>query len=198
MASSKVSLTTFVDFVLKAGTPKLTVVKTFKDRDDYDPAADYYKPLRNEIVRMHAAGDPKKVLDAFLATVHARKKVNYATAVAGYKKILGKKSIAWFDPPSSMWSCAGIDVSVNPEVGLKIECVDYVLKLYFKRDRLAKNKMEIINHLMAETLTDPKVPRNFGVVDMRNGKLITTPPDPALMALLKGEAAAFATMLSLV
>ncbi len=191
-----VSLTYFLDFVHKSGTPRLTVVRKFKNRPEYDPAADYYKPLRNEIVRMHGVGDPKTVLDAFAATVHAKKKANYARAVAGYKKFLGKKDLAWFDPPTGKWSGGGIDVRVNPEVGLEINGVQYVLKLYFKRDKLAKNKMEIINHLMAETLNDPKKTQTFGVVDMRSGKLITGITDPDLPALLKGEAAAFAAMLA--
>lgn len=191
-----VSLTYFLDFVHKSGTPRLTVVRNFKKRPDYDPATDYYMPLRKEIVRMHGAGDPKTVLDEFTANVHAKKKANYATAVAGYKKFLGKKTASWFDPPKGKWSGGGIDVSVNPEVGLEIDGVRFVLKLYFKRDKLAKNKMEIINHLMAKTLTDPKQPMTFGVVDMRGGKLITAVTDPDLPALLKGEAAAFAAMLA--
>jgi hypothetical protein len=32
-----VPLAYFVDFVLKAGTPKLTVVRSFKNREEHDP-----------------------------------------------------------------------------------------------------------------------------------------------------------------
>lgn len=192
------SLTYFLDFVHKSGTPKLTVVRNFKNRPEYDPATDYYKPLRHEIVRMHEQNHPKSVLDSFVAAAHAKKKGNYATAVTGYKKFLGKKAVSWFDPPKGTWSGGGIEVTVNPEVGLSINGTEFVLKLYFKRDKLATNKMEIINHLMAATLADPKKPRTFGVVDMRSGKLIATPLNPGLVPLLNGEAAAFATMLNLV
>jgi len=196
--SDKLSLTTFVDFVLKAGTPKLTVVRNFKNRPEYDPAIDFYKPLRDEILRMHANGEPKKALDAFLGIAYAKKRVQYAAVIAGYQKYLGKKVVTWFDPPSDVWTARGITVSVNPELGLQIGGVPYVIKLYFKGDKLAKNRMEIINHLMASTLGDPKKPRTFGVLDMRNAKLHTAATDPGLAALLQGEAASFAAMLGAV
>ena len=45
----QISLTEFVDFVAKSGTPKLTVVRTVKDRHavGYDPKTDFDKPLRD-------------------------------------------------------------------------------------------------------------------------------------------------------
>ncbi len=194
--SDKLSLTTFVDFVLKAGTPKLTVVRNFKNRDKYDPATDFYKPLRDEIVRMHVAGESKKALDVFLGSAHPKKHDQYAEVIAGYQKFLGKKAVTWFAPPSEVWTAAGVTVSVNPELGLEIGGVPYVIKLYFKGEKLAKNRMEIINHLMASTLDDLKKPKTFGVLDMRNAKLHSAAADPGLVPLLKGEAAAFAAMLA--
>ncbi len=44
---NRVSLTTFVDFVSKSGTPKITVVRRFKRGDAYRPAFDFYKPVRD-------------------------------------------------------------------------------------------------------------------------------------------------------
>lgn len=192
-----VSLTYFLDFVQKSGTPKLTVVRKYKNRPEYDPAADYYKQLRDRIVRMHQRDEPKGVLDDLTTTVNAKKRAHYAQAIAGYKRFLGKRTVTWFEAPKAKWS-GGIEVSVNPEVGLNIDGTDFVLKLYFKDDRLATNRVEMVNHLLAEALADPKAQRRYGVVDMRSGRLISTPPDPMLDALLRGEAAAFAAMLPLV
>jgi len=61
-----ISLTSFVDFVSKAGTPKLTVVKNAKQQlaEGYDPATDFYKAIRDGIIGMHKSGQPKTALDA--------------------------------------------------------------------------------------------------------------------------------------
>jgi hypothetical protein len=60
----RVSLTYFVDFVLKVGTPKLSGVKEFKEHR-YDHLTDFYKPLREAIVDMHEKGKPTSALDDF-------------------------------------------------------------------------------------------------------------------------------------
>src|SRR5215813_13886081 len=51
----RVSLTYFVDFVLKVGTPKLSGVKELKEHR-YDHLTDFYKPLREAIIDMHEKG----------------------------------------------------------------------------------------------------------------------------------------------
>jgi hypothetical protein len=194
--NDKVPLTTVVDFVSKAGTPKLTVVKGFKNRPAYDPATDFYKALREEIARMHQKNAPKKSLDQFVGTAYPKKQGHYAAVVAGYKKFLGSKAISWFQPPSKTWAAGGLTVAVNPELGLEIGGVKHAIKLYFKGEKLALNKVEVINHLMNLTLSDPKDPVVCGVLDTRNATLFTNDPGPALTPLLAGEAAAFAAMLA--
>ena len=42
----EISLTDFVDFVIKAGSPKLTKVRELVNRGGYSPAFDFWKTLR--------------------------------------------------------------------------------------------------------------------------------------------------------
>lgn len=183
-----VTLTTFVDFVSKAGTPKATVVRTWKHRKKYHPATDYYKSLRDAIIEFHSLGTQI----GNLAAGAAKHKVeNYKAVAAGHKKWVGKKNLTWFDPPTGIWSSSGLDVSVNPELGLMIKGVPHLIKLYFKADKLAKNRIDLITHMMSVTLAQ-QCPDHcvMGVLDLRNAKLIT--PTVAIShidAMLQAEAA---------
>ncbi len=193
----EITLTEFVDFVSKAGTPKLTVVRQVKKRhaEGYDPQTDFYKNLRDGIVAMHRAGSPKSVLDNLLDGLTDKKKITaYPLVVDGYKKFLGNKAFTWFTPPKALWQHAGLSVSLNPEVGLNRNNQRHVIKLYFKAESLGKIKMDIVTHLMTEELTVlGTTPVNFAILDIRNAKLLTASnSDPGLTALLKGEAASFA------
>lgn len=193
----RVSLTYFVDFVVKAGTPKLTVVRNFKNRDEYDPQVDFYKQVRDGIIDMHQANKPKGALDSLLeGLADPKRSKGYPLVVAGYKKFLGNKQCSWFSPPSGVWASGGTEVSINPEVGLTIGGVQHVIKLYFKTDPpLAKNRIDIVTHLMNKTLVVKAPSATFGILDVRNAKLHTPPvPIPGLDALLAGEAASFAAM----
>ncbi len=191
-----ISLTHFVDFVSKAGTPKLTVVKNAKQQltDGYDPATDFYKAIRDGIIEMHKSGQPKTALDSVMTGLTDKKKLTaYPPIVKGYKKFLGKKLATWFDPPRDEWAHGGLAVSVNPELGLKINDVRHVIKLYFKAEKLAKLRIDIATQLMKLVLGVSKKPLVFGVLDVRNAKLFTSNGvNPGLIALLQGEASSFA------
>jgi hypothetical protein len=93
------SLTYFVDFVLKAGTPKITVVREFKGREEYDPQTDFYKALREKMVATFSSGGRIGEMEKWAGAVHEKKRPSYVAVVAGLKKFMGSKSYTWFDPP---------------------------------------------------------------------------------------------------
>jgi len=191
-----VSLTYFVDFVLKAGTPKLTVVKDFKYRDDYKPFMDFYKDLRDKVVETHVAGGSIGDLQSWAASQATPKRSPYLAILAGYQKFYGKrKKYTWFDPPSTVHQIGSLPLSVNPELGLEIQGVRHVIKVYWKDEPLTKPKVQLVLHLMDQALAGSATSATFGLLDARKGKLHTmAAPTPGLDALLAGEANNFLTV----
>lgn len=143
MTSISVSLTSFMDFIYKTGTPKLTVVRNYKN-SEYSPAFDFYKQLREAIIEFHANSSysSKEYFDKFLLTVSDNKKIsNYNQVIKGYKKFLGRKKIDWFEPPKAVFSYRTLSVNVNPELGLVIDNQPYLIKLYFKSNEAKKREL---------------------------------------------------------
>jgi hypothetical protein len=191
-----VSLTYFVDFVLKAGTPKLTVVKEFKGRDDYDPQTDFYKSLREKLVEVFKTGGPIGSMEAWAAGVHEKKRAAYLAVVAGLKKFVGRQGYEWFEPPRENFALGPIMLNVNPELGLVVKGVPHIIKVYLKDDPpLVKNRAQLILHVLQQALSKSSDGKTFAVLDARKGRLhpIGASP-PGINALLTGEAAAFKTM----
>lgn len=193
-----ISLTEFVDFAIKAGTPKLTHVKKVKKEHirGYHPTRDYYRKLRDGIVEMHRDGMPKSVLDGLVKGIADQNKtVNYPLLAAGYKKFLGRKSIQWYEPPKASWFQGNLEVRINPELGLEINGRPHLIKLYFKAEKLTKARIELINHLMLTALDVERAGATVGMLDVRNGNLIVADSlDPSLAPLLNAEAIAFCEM----
>jgi len=192
----EISLTEFVDFILKAGTPKLTVVKTVKKKhqDGYDPKTDFYKKLRDGIVRWHKDGKLKSELDLLATGVTDRnKQVAYPLLVAAYKKFLGRKNITWCGSQKDVWTFGDLVVSVNPELGLDIEGEKIAVKLYFKADPLTKARTATVHHMMQSVIKSATGVSTMAMLDVRNSKLIKAGEfDASLTPLLQGEAASFA------
>ncbi len=194
----EITLTTFVDFVVKSGTPKLTCVRRAKDlyRQDYEPAFDFWKPLREAIVRMHKDGASKKALDAVLLGLSDKNKRKlYPQRIASYKKWLGRKSVEWVGCEMRLWKHATLVVRVNPELAVRINGEPYLIKLYFKQDPLSKTRVDAILHLIRDVFSEGYADFVPAVLDVARSKLHEpTKPIPAIDVLLRGEAAAFVTM----
>lgn len=168
-----ISLTDLVDVVSRSGTPKARKVATIKNRPPYQPQTDFYKPLREGIVAIHQQSGDKTALKALLGTlVDQKKSANYPGAVTGYQKWWGKKTLEWFTPVRAIHSHAGVDVAVNPELGLVVDGHRMHIKLYLKADPLTKLRSDLVTALMESTLRS-KCQNGDGValLDVRKAKL---------------------------
>lgn len=192
---NKISLTDFVDIVSASGTPKATKVRQIKRRPAYEPAFDFYKQLREGIIANHQEGLGKREVNRSIGPLtDDRKRENYAAVVSGYKKWWGRKDLQWFEPPSGTFEAHGIGVRVNPELGLSINGRRHLVKLYFKADKLTKNKIDLITHIMETSLTlSSEVV--MAVLDCRRSKLISpTVPIKGLDGTLRAELAYVAAL----
>lgn len=191
----KLSLTYFVDFVLKSGTPKLTGVREFKERKD-ELYTDFYRQIREAVVDMHRTGKPDAVLDEFLAVQHdERRRRIYPCIVAGYRKFLASAQMKWFEPPTGSYRLGELDININPELGFLIDGKPHVFKMYFRGEPLSAKRTSVILNLLTNGLTSSAPNTVFGVLDVRNAKFHTfKTPNPRMSLLLRGEAASFATI----
>lgn len=194
----RLSLTDLVDIVSKSGTPKATKVREVKARPDYEPAHDFYKPLREHIIDIHRMSKQKKDIDNVMGAISDRKKIrNYPEIIRGYKKWWGRNTFQWFEPPRSTYMANSVEVMVNPELGLKFDDENHLIKLYFKSDALSKFKSDIITNLMElqlRSLNDRSV--KMSVLDIRNAKLFTYDGTPIIKPVIDAELAYIASLWS--
>jgi hypothetical protein len=191
----RVSLTYFVDFVLKVGTPKLSGVKEFKEHR-YDHLTDFYKPLREAIVAMHEEGKPDRALDEFLAALtDERKRRIFPGLVEGYRRFL-RPTMKWFTPPHTTLPVGDLEINVNPELGFEIDGTPYLVKTYFRGEPLAQKRVAVVLGLITSALGPGRSGTVFAMLDVKNARLHTlkSAPNPRLGLLIRGEAAAFSTI----
>ena len=193
-----ISLTNFVDFTLKSGSPRLTYIKRAKAlyEDGYSPAFDYWRTLRHAIIEMHSEDLGKRHLDAVRTKLSDTKKIHlYSKCIVTYKRWMGRKEIEWIGVRSTNWTYEDLIVRINPELGLSINGANYLIKLYFRREPLSQRRLDITLHLLQMAISGSRSGLLPAVIDVQRGKLFTpTMQIPDIDALLSGEAAAFITM----
>jgi hypothetical protein len=193
----KISLADFVDIVSKSGTPKATKVAQIKNRPKYEPATDFYKPIREFLIDVHKTDQGKFSPEIPLALITDPKKLtNYPGVISGYLRWWGNKELNWFEPSVATFSAHGVDVAINPELGLIVNGTRYLIKLYFKSEALAKTGVDIVTHLMEMALR-PQCDQGeiMAVLDTRRARLICpTVPIPRLGPTLGAELAYVAAL----
>lgn len=191
----KVSLTYFVDFVLKSGTPKLTGVREYKERKD-ELSSDFYRPIREAIIEMHKKGLSTSTLEAVTAAQDDEKrKKHYPLVIEGYRRFLADGPKNFFDPPRSPLSLGALEIDVNPELGLVIDGKKHVIKLYFRSEPLDRKRTALVLSLLGKGVCETNPDLVPAVLDVRTGKLHThATTSPRVDVLLRGEAAAFAAI----
>lgn len=169
----KISLTDFVEVVSKAGTPKATKVRTIKYRAAYNPATDFYRPLRTGLSRFHKQNRPRTCIHELLSEISDPKKLRrYGKALDGYKKWMGTKEIRWFEPEKKTYTASGVELAVNPELGLDFNGARHLVKLYFKDEPLTKLNIDLITVAMAISLHEQLARgTQMCVLDVPRGKL---------------------------
>jgi hypothetical protein len=190
----KISLTDFIDFVAKVGTTKYSQVKKVKNREDYQPAFDFWKPLRDAIIELHKNNLDKTHLDNVLKSLSDSKKLKaYPLLVKQYKSFLGRKNLSWFEPPNKTWKSNQLIVQLNPELGLEINGKLHVIKLYFKAEALSKRKADLILLLLSKQLKKGDYKEvDFCILDIGSKKLFDSKTlNEEYLPLLEGEARSF-------
>jgi len=190
-------MTTFVDFVIARGTARITRVRKAKEQygEDYSPARDFYKRIREAIIDVHYGNQPLSSLDVVANQAGERKVELYKECAAGYKRWHGKKTVRAIPVRSYLWRHSDLEVNVNPELRLSVDGTEYLVKLYFKKGNPSKSLLQAALHLLSLHPVCSDGTTLPAILDVQAGRLKTQQQAPAgLGALLAGDAVAFAAM----
>ncbi len=196
-ANPKLSLTDFVDIVHASGTPKATIVRNVKQRPDYQPAFDFYKRLRDGIVKAHRQGKTRSQFNALPTFSTDPKKLSVYTELRkSYSKWWGKKTFTWLPTPRASYVYGSLEILVNPELLLEFDGKRHLLKLYFKEAKLSKARALLILDLMETTLRSKcSAQTELCILDIRNSKLHVRKAGPALTVPLVNAEIAYISAL---
>ncbi|WP_262174240.1 hypothetical protein [Saccharococcus sp. Marseille-Q5394] len=195
-AKVDIGLTQFIDFTVKGSSAKMNMVRKIKYQDDYHPALDYWKQLRDGIIKYHSEHHKPEFLDTLIQSVDEKKKENYTFAIRQYRKFLKNKDVSWFNPGKARWISDELAVRSSPELGLMIDGEPHLIKLYFKgkKEKVDKRTTQTVLALLNSSFYEEKHSEavHHSVLNIQKNNFITDNNcnDDQLIAL-ESEAAQF-------
>ena len=191
----RIYLSDFADVVSRSGSPKATKVREIKNRAAYLPATDFYKPLRDGLINLHRNAQGKTSLTELASPDDPKKAASYVALVGGYRKWWGRKELVWFEPPREIYEAHGVEIVVNPTLGLAVNGVPHIIRLHLKAEKLTKMRADLIGALMLTTLDAAPPGAVMAVLDVRNSKLFAAGNGPGgVDAMVDAELAYIASL----
>jgi hypothetical protein len=172
-----IGLTQFIDFTVKGSEAKTNMVRKIKYQEDYHPSFDYWKQLREGIIKYHEQGLELDFFTSLVEGVDPKKKPNYIEAIKQYKKFLRNKDVVWFDPGKASWLGNELNVRASSELGLIIDGEPHIIKLYLKGKnekidkRTIKTALTLLNTATYEKTYNFNV--NRSVLNLQKNKFFT-------------------------
>ena len=191
-----IGLSQFTEFTLKSSPAKTNMVRKIKYQSEYHPAFDYWKQLREQIVLYHQRELDTNCFEYLVSQIDKRKQANYIFAIKQYLKFIKNKNLEWFDPGKAVWTGDGLSVRSSSELGLLINDVPHLVKLYFKgKNDKVDNRNINSSLILLNTSTYDKnfnFEVNHSVLNLHKNKLFTQNEyNEDMLIALESEASQF-------
>jgi hypothetical protein len=133
MPTVDISVSDFARFVgARSPATRLQAVRNAKR--DYEPAQDFYRGLREAIMRGHAANALEDYLRQAVRDAHPRRQAAYQECASAYLRFTRRRTFEYDRPArSGRWIEGDLRVRVNPEIVARIAGKPYVLKLWLSQ-----------------------------------------------------------------
>ncbi|KRM10187.1 hypothetical protein ABTQ33_07680 [Paucilactobacillus suebicus] len=183
--SIKISLTQFLTFASKVSTSaRINYVRASKEQE-YSPAIDYWKLLRDAIKDV-AAGiqKPEHILEVAESIPKEAKRKNYINDAKRFISFLTSHDVKFFTVGRASWTLDNLfAINASPEIGMEIDGEKYCVKLYYKvKDSGTKiTKKNIKSTLALMQLADKDFATDdlkFAVLNLQNGKFLLSDSYP--------------------
>lgn len=191
----KISMSRWVDYLAADNQAKVTKVGEIlrQYERDYSPGGDYWLAFRAGVVEFHRSGSDLEDLDRIVDETPLERRDNYRSAVAGYRKFLGRRRIALGPTPrATEWTLDDrLTVRLNPDVSMGLRSGPIIVQFHLKAalpldQRLAN---PVLFMLAAAFGRDQQV----GILDVHRGRLLVpTRPHRRHEIVVRAQASAFA------
>ncbi len=191
MEKINIGLTQFIDFSIRQSISRVNFIRQVKYQNEYQPAFDFWKQLRDAIKAMHENNYSLSYLHDLPERVTLKKREKYTLAIKNYSKFIKAHKIETFDAGQSFWSFDKLIVRSTPELGLIIDGSPYLIKLYFKgnSEKIIIRNTKIALTLMKASVNSLNLLYPPAILDVSKARLLPlTEVDQSLELALEADA----------
>lgn len=185
----RIGLTNLLRFMSATGLTRVNAVD--EALQEYRDWKDYYRDLRPEMVFAIKDHDPDR-LEQFMRNRAVDKRTpHFDVCAAGLIEWMNAKDYTFLSiPKPAPWQEGDLRLSVNPEVAISVDGVEYLVKLYLAKGSLTVPARRAFSWLVRQTHGASGM--TPALLEVRKHRLIPTPePKGRIGRWVRGEAQSF-------
>lgn len=184
----RIGLTNFLRFMSATGLTRVNAVD--EALQEYRDWKDYYRDLREQMILALKDHDPERLRRFMRDRALDARTPHFSVCAAGLIEWMAVTDYRFIRvQKGGRWSEGELQISVNPEVAIAVDGVEYLVKLYLAKGSLSKPARAAFAWLVRETHGSAMTP---ALLEVRKHRLFPTPsPSSRIGRWVRGEAQAF-------
>lgn len=161
----------FANFVTEKPQKRKGYVSNVINKEPYVFYKDFYSVLRTKLISILRNNKPLTELNEILKNQKTIRQLHYETLINQIQNFFKGKRFTWVEPPKNIIEYSGLQLKVNPEIGLKFNNKTLFIKMYLKQPPISNSKIVIMQKIMQDALKDTYPDAEVAILDVRRGIL---------------------------
>lgn len=161
----------FANFIIEKPNKRKKYVNKIINKEPYNFAKDYYSVLRTKLVSFIKKNKSLIELNQMLKKINPKKQGHYEVLIDQIQYFMQGVKYTWVEPPKNIVAYSGLQVKVNPEIGVDINGEILFIKMYFKRPKISTEKVNIMLKIMQDSIKEDFPNAKVAILDIRRCEL---------------------------
>lgn len=161
----------FANFVIEKPNKRKKYVNKIINKEPYAFEKDYYSILRTKLVSYIKKNKSLIELNQMLKKINPKKHDHYEILIDKIQNFMQGVKYTWIEPPKNIIEYSGLQVKVNPEIGIDINGETLFIKMYFKQPQISLEKVNIMLKIMQDSIKEDYPNAKVAILDIRRCEL---------------------------
>lgn len=161
----------FANFVTEKPNKRKRYVNKIINKEPYAFEKDYYSVLRIKLISAIKKNKSLIELNQMLKKINPKKHNHYEVLIDQIQNFMQGVKYIWVEPPKNIIEYSGLQLKVNPEIGINIKGETLFIKMYFKQDQIENEKVNVMLKIMQDSIKEDYQNAKVAILDVRRCEL---------------------------
>lgn len=171
MSDSVIIYEWFANFVTEKPNKRKKYVNKIISKEPYAFEKDYYSVLRIKLISTIKKNKSLIELNQMLKKINPKKHNHYEVLIDQIQNFMQGVKYIWVEPPKNIIEYSGLQLKVNPEIGININGETLFIKMYFKQDQIENEKVNVMLKIMQDSIKEDYQNAKVAILDVRRCEL---------------------------